>query len=111
MEKRKYSRFETFSPMKYHLPVKGLGTTTAWKLKGVMKDISAGGFYFTSENRLWMAVGDTLDFEIDVSPLQPDPHDIGYLTLQGMVTRIEYLGPMSDPWGVGVKFQQPLLFS
>lgn len=111
MENRKYSRFETSSPMKYHLPVKGLGTTTEWQLKGAMKDISAGGFYFICGNRLWMAVGDTLDFDIDVSPLKPDADDIGYLTLQGMVTRIEYLGPRSDPWGVGVQFQQPLHFS
>jgi hypothetical protein len=60
MEKRQYPRFETDSPMEYHLPIKGWGTV--WPLKGALKDISLKGFYFTCKNRLWMDVGDILHF-------------------------------------------------
>lgn len=106
MERRKYPRLTTASPMEYHLPVKGLGIV--WALKGILKDISLGGFYFTCENRLWMDLGDILDFNIDVAPLKPDSQDLNYLSVQGMVVRIEYLGLGADPCGVGVKFLQPL---
>ena len=109
MEKRKYPRLETASPMEYHLPIKGWGT--AWSMKGVQKDISLQGFYFTCKSRLWMDVGDILNFNIDVAPIRTGSQDLSYLSVQGMVVRIEYLGPGSDPCGVGVKLLEQLDFS
>ncbi len=110
MEKRKHPRLETSSPMEYQLPVKGWGTV--WSLKGVLKDISVGGFYFTCKNRLWMDVGDILHFNIDVAPLlQADSQDLNYLGVQGLVVRIEYLGLGSDPCGVGVQLLELLDFA
>lgn len=109
MEKRQYPRFETDSPMEYHLPIKGWGTV--WPLKGALKDISLKGFYFTCKNRLWMDVGDILHFNVDVSPIRAGSQDLSYLSVQGVVVRIEYLGPGSDPCGVGVQLLEPLDFS
>lgn len=104
MESRKHPRFKTSTPMEYYLPVNGLNTT--WALKGVMQDISLGGCYFTCKNRLWMDRGHTLDFKVDVSPLQPDAQEARYLNLQGVVVRLGCLPLGSDPWGVGVAFLQ-----
>ena len=109
MEKRQHPRFKTCSPMEYHLPVPGLGTT--WSLKGVLRDISVGGCRFTCQNRFWMDEGHALDVTVDVSPLRPDSPDISYTRSKGMVVRSGYLGLGYDPWEIGVKFLQPLAFS
>ena len=81
---------------------------TVWPLKGALKDISLKGFYFTCQDRLWMDVGDILHFNIDISPIRAGSQDLNYLGVQGMVVRIEYLGPGSDPCGVGVQLLEPL---
>ncbi len=108
MEKRQHPRFKTCSPMEYHLPVPGLGTT--WSLKGLLTDISVGGCRFTCQNRLWMDVGHVLDFTVDASPLRPDSPDLSYTRSKGIVVRSGYVGLGSDPWEIGVKFLQPLAF-
>ena len=108
MEKRRFPRFKTSLPATYHVRNPKSGET--WSGQGLLKNISIGGLYFTSEAPPPLEVGHIRDFDFDFDT--PIPARVDFeadLALRGRVVRIEQPGLEFAPFGIAVEFVHPLM--
>ena len=110
MEKRRFPRFNTSLPAMYH--VRNPKSGEIWSGQGLLKNISIGGIYFTSEAPLPLEVGQIRDFDFDFdfdTPTPPRVDCYADLTLRGRVVRIEQPGLESARFGIAVQLVHPLM--
>jgi len=106
MERRRFPRLNTSLRIRYH--VCHPESEEIWSGQGLLKNISIGGLYFTSEVPLPLEVGHIRDFNFDISKPPREDYDLD-LTLRGRVVRIEQPGLESAPVGIAVQFVHPLM--
>ena len=106
MEKRRFPRLKTSLIILYHVRNPESGERCSGH--GLLKNISIGGLYFTSEAPPPLEVGHIRDFNFDISMPPREDYDPD-LTLRGKVVRIEQPGLESAPFGIAVQFVYSLM--
>jgi len=107
MESRQFPRMHMPIPMRYRIhisePSEGL-----WIGQGVLKNISAGGAYFTCEDNVQLDMGHSGTFTISNISASPAFPVNSAIVFKGLVKRIEPPTEKSASFGVAVQFLSPI---
>ncbi len=101
MERRRFPRLNTSLRMLYHVCYPESGEI--WSGQGLLKNISLGGLYFTSEAPLPLEVGHIRDFHFDITVPPRGDYDSNE-ALRGRVVRVEEPGLKSASLGIALQF-------
>ncbi|MCX5890337.1 MAG: PilZ domain-containing protein [Deltaproteobacteria bacterium] len=107
MEKRQSLRMNLPVPMKYRLHI----SEPSEKVRigeGVLKNLSQGGVFFTCEDPLSFAIGNTGIFTIIIISPSLDSPESSHIVFTGLVKRIELPTEGATGFGVAVQLLSPL---
>jgi hypothetical protein len=103
MERRKHNRIWTSIPVKIQVqPPESPGGS--WITFGVLENISYGGAYFTSKDKLSLEQGQIKSFIITPAKENPDFPGITLIQGTGRVVRLDTLQTGCNDTGVAIEF-------
>ncbi len=101
MNRRRHRRFYVSVPIECQV---SHGSVDSWSSQAVLKNISRGGLYFTSEAPPSLKHGDIADFIFKFLENQPNPLATNEIRSLGKVKRIEHPSQGSSSFGIVVEF-------
>jgi hypothetical protein len=104
-ERRRFPRLYTSAPIVYRSRQGGTGTLASGK--GVLKNISLGGAYFSCQEPCHLTPGDVREFVIDTIAVPYFPH-VSRFKAQAKVVRLEPASYEGAGPGVAIQFLSPL---
>lgn len=106
MEQRQFSRMNACISIgcRVDLP----DSMKSWSRKGILRNISEGGLYFSCKTPLYVKPDTICDFNFTFTHPDKDSTDIDFLSIRGWVVRTEQPGLEFSPFGVAVKFARLL---
>jgi hypothetical protein len=107
MEDRQFSRMNMPIPMNYRIHISET-SEGLWIGQGVLKNLSKGGAFFTCEDPLALAMGNSGTFTISIISLSPDFPVRYHIVFKGLVKRIEPPTEAATGFGVAVQLLSPM---